>query len=52
MATASTTIREAIAKSLPVAPTQLMTVQIPGTVLELKYVIAVGLSWSWSLTQT
>ncbi|KAJ5623003.1 hypothetical protein N7490_011608 [Penicillium lividum] len=36
MATASTTIREAIAASLPVGPTQLLTVQVPGTVLDLK----------------
>jgi hypothetical protein len=43
MATASTTIREAIAKALPVAPTQLMTVQIPGTVLELEYVASMGI---------
>jgi hypothetical protein len=34
MATAANTIREAISTSLPVAPTQLMTVQIPGTLID------------------
>lgn len=34
IATASTTLRDAIAKSLPVSPTQLMTVQIPGLTLD------------------
>jgi hypothetical protein len=34
MATAASTIREAISTSLPVAPTQLMTVQIPGTIID------------------
>jgi hypothetical protein len=36
MATAASTIREAISTSLPVSPTQLMTVQIPGTVIDPK----------------
>jgi hypothetical protein len=36
MATASITLRDAITKALPVAPTQLMTVQIPGLTLDPK----------------
>ncbi|KAL3459170.1 hypothetical protein BJX64DRAFT_291423 [Aspergillus heterothallicus] len=36
MANASSTIREAIAASLPVAPSQLLTVQIPGTLVTPK----------------
>lgn len=39
MATAAKTLREAISTNLPVANTQLMTVSIPGTVLNYKYVI-------------
>lgn len=38
MATASATIREAIAASLPVGPAQLLTVQVPGTILDPRYV--------------
>jgi hypothetical protein len=38
MATASITLRDAISKALPVAPTQLMTVQIPGLTLNPKSV--------------
>jgi hypothetical protein len=34
MATAATTLREAIAAALPVSATQLMTVQVPGTVID------------------
>ena len=34
MATAASTIREAISSSLPLAPTQLMTVQITGTIID------------------
>lgn len=38
MANASSTIREAIAAALPVAPTQLLTVQAPGTIIMPEYV--------------
>lgn len=38
MATAATTLREAISASLPVSPTQLMTVQVPGTIIDPSYV--------------
>ncbi|KAF5021544.1 hypothetical protein F66182_6426 [Fusarium sp. NRRL 66182] len=34
MATAATTLRDAIAAALPVSATQLMTVQVPGTVID------------------
>lgn len=37
IATAAQTIRQAISVSLPVAPTQLMTMQIPGLVINPKY---------------
>lgn len=36
IATAAQTVREAISVSLPVAPTQLMTMQIPGLVINPK----------------
>lgn len=35
--TSSQTIREAIAKALPVAPDQLLTVQVPGSVINPEY---------------
>jgi ABC-type xylose transport system substrate-binding protein len=34
-ATAATALREAISSSLPVSSTQLMTVQVPGTIIDL-----------------
>ncbi|KAJ3545289.1 hypothetical protein NM208_g2588 [Fusarium decemcellulare] len=34
MATASTTLRDAISKAMPVSPTQILTVQIPGLTLK------------------
>lgn len=37
IATAAQTIRQAISISLPVAPTQLMTMQIPGLVINPEY---------------
>ena len=36
MATASATLRDAIAKAMPVSPTQVLTVQIPGLTLNPK----------------
>jgi hypothetical protein len=42
MATAATTLREAINASLPVSSTQLMTVQIPGTIIDPRQVISLS----------
>ena len=45
-------IREALQASLPVASEQLMTVQIPGTIIDTSYVIVKGLHDQYVLTRS
>lgn len=40
--TVANTIREAISSSFPVSSTQLMTIQIPGTIIDPRYVFTTG----------
>ena len=51
MATAATTLRDAIAAALPVSSTQLMTVQVPGSVIDPTWVFLIILrpryDWQW-----